>query len=243
MCNGLMHRDNCITTRYNSRLVAARIRAVTLPLTVHVVRLFVAPRVAAMAAQLHSSSDVAGLARAPALVHGALVGIATVGVTMRLLPGVPGLCRCSSRRWARRPCCCSRCRRALAQPWSIIGGNLVAATVGVACAQWIADPVTAAAVAIACAIGGMFMLRCVHPPSAPSRSRPWSAAPRSIRSGSASCWSRSRCIGRPAVGRARLSRADRAPLPARRRASRSETAGRRCRTRAAASRAATSMRC
>ncbi|WP_429322004.1 HPP family protein [Paraburkholderia sp. GAS448] len=53
----------------------------------------------------------------------------------------------------------------LAQPWSIIGGNLVSATVGVACASWIADPVTAAALAIALAICAMFALRCVHPPS------------------------------------------------------------------------------
>lgn len=53
----------------------------------------------------------------------------------------------------------------LAQPWSIIGGNLVSATVGVACASWIADPVGAAALAVALAIGAMFALRCVHPPS------------------------------------------------------------------------------
>ena len=53
----------------------------------------------------------------------------------------------------------------LAQPWSIIGGNLVSATVGVACATWIADPVDAAALAIALAICAMFTLRCVHPPS------------------------------------------------------------------------------
>ncbi|WP_206997233.1 HPP family protein [Trinickia mobilis] len=53
----------------------------------------------------------------------------------------------------------------LAQPWSIIGGNLVSATVGVACAQWIAGPVAAASVSIALAICGMFLCRCVHPPS------------------------------------------------------------------------------
>ncbi|RKE36322.1 CBS domain-containing membrane protein [Paraburkholderia sp. BL23I1N1] len=53
----------------------------------------------------------------------------------------------------------------LAQPWSIIGGNLVSATVGVACASWIADPVGAAALAVALAICAMFALRCVHPPS------------------------------------------------------------------------------
>lgn len=53
----------------------------------------------------------------------------------------------------------------LAQPWSIIGGNLVAATVGVACARWIPDPGLAAGMAVAGAIALMFMLRCVHPPS------------------------------------------------------------------------------
>ncbi|WP_454040370.1 HPP family protein [Cupriavidus metallidurans] len=53
----------------------------------------------------------------------------------------------------------------LAQPWSIIGGNLVAATVGVACARWIPEPGLAAGVAVAVAIALMFQLRCVHPPS------------------------------------------------------------------------------
>ncbi|WJN74319.1 HPP family protein [Burkholderia anthina] len=97
---------------------------------------------------------------------GALVGIATVGVTMRLLPGVPGLVPLLvAPMGASAVLLFAVPASPLAQPWSIIGGNLVAATVGVACAQWIADPITAAAVAIACAIGGMFALRCVHPPS------------------------------------------------------------------------------
>ncbi|WP_321957941.1 HPP family protein [Burkholderia cenocepacia] len=97
---------------------------------------------------------------------GALVGIATVGVTMRLLPGVPGLVPLLvAPMGASAVLLFAVPASPLAQPWSIIGGNLVAATFGVACAQWIADPITAAAVAIACAIGGMFALRCVHPPS------------------------------------------------------------------------------
>ncbi|MDW9232497.1 HPP family protein [Burkholderia cepacia] len=97
---------------------------------------------------------------------GALVGIATVGVTMRVLPGVPGLVPLLvAPMGASAVLLFAVPASPLAQPWSIIGGNLVAATVGVACAQWIADPITAAAVAIACAIGGMFALRCVHPPS------------------------------------------------------------------------------
>jgi CBS domain-containing membrane protein len=53
----------------------------------------------------------------------------------------------------------------LAQPWSIIGGNLVSAIVGVTCAALIHDPVDAAALAVALAICAMFALRCVHPPS------------------------------------------------------------------------------
>jgi CBS domain-containing membrane protein len=53
----------------------------------------------------------------------------------------------------------------LAQPWSIIGGNLVAALVGVTCGKLIGEPALAAALAIALAIGCMFALRCIHPPS------------------------------------------------------------------------------
>ena len=53
----------------------------------------------------------------------------------------------------------------LAQPWSIIGGNLVAAIVGVTAAAAIPNPVLAAAVAEGCAIALMMLLRCVHPPS------------------------------------------------------------------------------
>ncbi|NKI72432.1 CBS domain-containing protein [Collimonas pratensis] len=53
----------------------------------------------------------------------------------------------------------------LAQPWSIIGGNLVAAVIGVVCARWVHDPVFAPALAVSLAIGAMFALRCLHPPS------------------------------------------------------------------------------
>ncbi|WP_233804960.1 HPP family protein [Paraburkholderia sp. HP33-1] len=53
----------------------------------------------------------------------------------------------------------------LAQPWSIIGGNLVSATIGVTCAMLISDPTLAAALGVSLSICGMFALRCVHPPS------------------------------------------------------------------------------
>lgn len=52
----------------------------------------------------------------------------------------------------------------LAQPWSIVAGNVVSALIGVFCAQMIPLPGLAAAVAAALAIGAMFSLRCLHPP-------------------------------------------------------------------------------
>ena len=53
----------------------------------------------------------------------------------------------------------------LAQPWSVIGGNLSAALIGVTCTKLFAAPLVAAALAISLAIGAMFLLRCLHPPS------------------------------------------------------------------------------
>lgn len=53
----------------------------------------------------------------------------------------------------------------LAQPWSIIGGNVLSAFIGVTCAKLIHDPALAAPIAAALAIAGMFALRCLHPPS------------------------------------------------------------------------------
>lgn len=53
----------------------------------------------------------------------------------------------------------------LAQPWSMVGGNIVSALVGVACARNIGDPMLAASLAASLAIAAMFALRCLHPPS------------------------------------------------------------------------------
>lgn len=53
----------------------------------------------------------------------------------------------------------------LAQPWSIIGGNVLAAIIGVTCYKLIGEPILAAGLAAALSIGGMFALRCLHPPS------------------------------------------------------------------------------
>ena len=52
----------------------------------------------------------------------------------------------------------------LAQPWSIVGGNLVSAGVGVLCAHTLGHGGLGAGAAGALAIGAMFALRCLHPP-------------------------------------------------------------------------------
>jgi len=52
----------------------------------------------------------------------------------------------------------------LAQPRSVIGGNVISALVGAACAFTIPYPIAAAAVAVAAAILIMALLGCLHPP-------------------------------------------------------------------------------
>jgi CBS domain-containing membrane protein len=53
----------------------------------------------------------------------------------------------------------------LAQPWSIIGGNMLAAFIGITSAMWISNTFLAASVAVSVSIFLMFNLRCLHPPA------------------------------------------------------------------------------
>jgi CBS domain-containing membrane protein len=50
------------------------------------------------------------------------------------------------------------------QPWPLLGGHLVSALIGVACAKFLPNPLFAAATAVGIAIGAMHFLRCIHPP-------------------------------------------------------------------------------
>ncbi|MFI8480045.1 HPP family protein [Pseudomonas sp. NPDC078700] len=52
----------------------------------------------------------------------------------------------------------------LAQPWSILGGCIISALVGVSCARWFGHSGWVAGLAGGLAIGMMFALRCLHPP-------------------------------------------------------------------------------
>jgi len=52
----------------------------------------------------------------------------------------------------------------LAQPWPVIGGNMIAAFIGLACAWLIHDPTWAAALAASLALAIMSLTRSLHPP-------------------------------------------------------------------------------
>ncbi len=54
----------------------------------------------------------------------------------------------------------------LAQPWPFVGGQLVSAIVGMACALNIPETSTAAAIAVGGSIIMMLLMRCLHPPAA-----------------------------------------------------------------------------
>lgn len=99
---------------------------------------------------------------------GALFGIALTGVITYTAIGDAG-----ATAWLIAPMGASAVllfavpASPLAQPWSIIGGNLCAALIGVTCTKifFAGAPVIAAGLAVSLAIGAMFVFRCIHPPS------------------------------------------------------------------------------
>ena len=97
---------------------------------------------------------------------GALFGIVLTGAVSTLLLGkTPGAVWLIAPMGASAVLLFAVPASPLAQPWSIIGGNVFAALIGVTCARMIGDLVLAAALAGALAIAAMFALRCLHPPS------------------------------------------------------------------------------
>lgn len=50
------------------------------------------------------------------------------------------------------------------QPWPLFGGQFISALIGVTCANHIANPQIAAALAVGLALVVMYYLRCLHPP-------------------------------------------------------------------------------
>ena len=54
----------------------------------------------------------------------------------------------------------------MAQPWAVIGGNVISAVIGIACVNLLDNPMLTAPVAVGLSILCMFVLRCLHPPAA-----------------------------------------------------------------------------
>ncbi|RDH80733.1 MAG: hypothetical protein DIZ80_17040 [endosymbiont of Galathealinum brachiosum] len=52
----------------------------------------------------------------------------------------------------------------LSQPWSLIGGHVISAVVGVICYQMFGDTYLSAGLAVGFAIGAMHIFKCIHPP-------------------------------------------------------------------------------
>lgn len=118
-----------------------------------------------MRAWLPARAAVSGRERLRAVL-GALVGIAITGLLSAfVLQGTPGAIALIAPMGASAVLLFAVPASPLAQPWSVIGGNVVSALIGVTCARLIDAPVPAAALAICVAIGAMFALRCLHPPS------------------------------------------------------------------------------
>lgn len=96
---------------------------------------------------------------------GALIGIAVAGATARAVPGGPellpfivapmGACAVLLFAVPASP---------LAQPWPVLGGNLISTAVGLTAHLLIDDVLFAAAVGVGAAIGAMMLLGCLHPP-------------------------------------------------------------------------------
>lgn len=53
----------------------------------------------------------------------------------------------------------------LSQPWPVLGGHLIAASVGLATRSAVPEPWLAAGLAVGLAIAAMNLLRCLHPPA------------------------------------------------------------------------------
>lgn len=52
----------------------------------------------------------------------------------------------------------------MSQPWALLGGHIISASIGVTCALFVPNEILAASIAVGLAIGGMYYLKCVHPP-------------------------------------------------------------------------------
>lgn len=96
---------------------------------------------------------------------GALIGIVVAGAAARVIPGGP-----ESLPYIIAPMGASAVllfavpASPLAQPWPVLGGNLISTAIGLGAYALLGDPLVAAAVGVGVAIPTMMLLGCLHPP-------------------------------------------------------------------------------
>lgn len=95
---------------------------------------------------------------------GALVGLSLTAIASRMALGSQGLPFIVAPMGASAVLLFAVPASPLAQPWSILGGNVISALVGVAVARLVPDTTVAAGLAVALAILAMSFTRCLHPP-------------------------------------------------------------------------------
>ncbi|MAN76441.1 MAG: hypothetical protein CML24_04405 [Rhizobiales bacterium] len=106
------------------------------------------------------------LAEASRAALGALVGILITGLITRVSMGEESLApMLIAPMGASAVLLFAAPSSPLAQPWSILAGNCIAAAIGVTVAELVGDPILAAALALSLAIGAMLATQSLHPPS------------------------------------------------------------------------------
>lgn len=95
----------------------------------------------------------------------AFTGILLLGSAIRYLPGENGYHLAMFASMAAASVLLYAAPHSpMAQPWPLVGGNLVSGLIGWTCSLYIADPVLAAACAVGSAVLVMYLMHCLHPP-------------------------------------------------------------------------------
>ncbi|MDQ5906986.1 MAG: rane protein, partial [Pseudomonadota bacterium] len=95
---------------------------------------------------------------------GALLGIASVVLATHALLGQKAAIFVVPSLGATAVLVFAAPHSLFAQPWSVLGGNLLSALTGVLCQQLLPETTLAAAAAVAISIAVMHAMRCIHPP-------------------------------------------------------------------------------
>lgn len=96
---------------------------------------------------------------------GALLGILAAGLTAQVVPGgVESLPFIVAPMGATAVLLFAVPASPLAQPWPVLGGNVISSLVGITAGRVLDDVLVAAAVGVGAAIGLMMLLGCLHPP-------------------------------------------------------------------------------